>query len=553
MRRYLSLIVLLVSGMATAAWSQGKTAEAKALLGRGKTTEALALLRQAVTGNPRDLAAWELLGETHLQAGRPDSAIVVGQTVIDVDNKNPLGYILVAKGAVAQKDFALAFKTLKNGRKNTKNNAALLTQLGEVYLAADSIEQAVATYTLAKEADPQNSAAYEGLGDAYARMGSTGMGILQYEKSLEIDSLQAALHHKLAKAYYKERRYTEAARTYERLTSLDTTNQAALFELGKIYVAAKLPREAARVYKTHVRRFPQVEEAWPLYMEAMFQSRQYQESAEAAQHILQRDPKAINAMRVLAASQAELKKYPEAIAAYQRLSALDTLSVDDLKRLGRSYAETRQDSLAALTYEKVVVRDPSQWNLYSDIGALYMRLKKFDIAANMFEKEFVKDPDSPAMASTYINYANCKMALRQWNEARAGLRKALTLQPKYLRGRNSLGLCLSQVDSVEEARKQYEMVIATGDSAREKYRAELAEANRQLGFLNLLDKKYPAAENYLLASLKLDDNDYQTHLWLAQAYALQNKREDARREYNRVLKLSPGHKDALEGLKLLGQ
>ncbi len=553
MKRHTPLIAFLVLSMATAVWSQSKVAEAKALLARGKTTEALALLRQAVALSPRDLAAWELLGETQLRAGQPDSAIIAGERVINIDNKNPRGYILVAQGATAKKDYALAFKTLKNGRKSIKNSAALLAQLGEVYLAADSVEQAVATYTLAKEADPKNPAAYEGLGDAYARMGSAGMGILQYEKSLEIDSLQASLHHKLARAYYKERRYTEAARSYERLTGLDTTNQSALFELGKIYVSAKLPREAARVFKTHVRRFPQVEEAWPFYMDAMFQSRQFQESVEAARHVLQKNPTATGALRVLAASQAELKDYPAAIASYQRLSAADTLSVDDLKRLGRSYAETRQDSLAALTYEKVVAKDPNQWNLYSDIGALYMRLKKFDIAANMFEREFVKDPDSPAMASTYINYANCKMALRQWNEARAGLRKALQLQPKYLRGRNSLGLCLSQVDSVQEARKQYELVIAQGDSAREKYRAELAEANRQLGFLNLLDKKYPAAEDYLLASLKLDDNDYQTHLWLAQAFALQNKREEAKREYNRVLKLNPGHKDALEGLKLLGQ
>lgn len=553
MKRLIALLVLMGLGAGSTALSQNnKVSEARGLLNQGKTQEALKALRQATTVNPRDLEAWTLLGEAYLQASQSDSAIVAGQKAIDINGKDPAGYVLVAKAALVKKDFDLAYSTIKKGRKNLRNNPALLVQLGHVYMANDSTEQAVAAYTLAKEADGNNVTAYEGLGDAYAKMGSMGMGILQYEKSLEIDSLQADLYHKLAKSYFKERRYTEAARTYERLTSIDTTNQTALFELGKIYTAARLPREAARVFKTHVRRFPKVEEAWPLYMDAMFQSRQFQESMEAAQHVLQLNPSDVNALRTLAASQTELKNYPEAITAYGRLSSVDPLSTDDLKRLGRAYMASGQDSLAASTYEKVVKADPEQWDLYSDIGALYMRMRKFDVAADMFEKEFTHDPDAPAMATVYINYANCKMALRQWDAARSGFRKAVVLQPKYLRGRNSLGLCLSQVDSVQEARKQYEEVIALAEEDREKYKAELAEANRQLGFINLLDKKYAGAESYLLSSLKLDDSDAQTHLWLAQAYALQNKREDAKREYNRVLKLSPGHKDALEGLKLLG-
>jgi len=67
----------------------------------------------------------------------------------------------------------------------------------------------------------------------------------------------------------------------------------------------------------------------------------------------------------------------------------------------------------------------------------------------------------------------------------------------------------------------------------------------------LVKKNVEGSIPYLEKAVKLRPDDENAHLWLAQAYHSIAKVEDARREYNAVLKINSKNADAIKGLRLL--
>jgi tetratricopeptide (TPR) repeat protein len=188
--------------------------------------------------------------------------------------------------------------------------------------------------------------------------------------------------------------------------------------------------------------------------------------------------------------------------------------------------------------------------VYSDLGTVYMRQRQFDKAAVVFEKKFTQDSTA---VSAYVNYALSNMALQKWNLSRVALYRALKLKPDYVQGHLFLARTLMQMDSLASAKKTCEKIVKLAGASPATYKTELAEAHGYIGFALLLEKKYPEASEALTASIKLIDNNPQTRLWRAQAYALAGKSEDAVAEYKVVLKLDPQNKEAKKNLALFAQ
>jgi tetratricopeptide (TPR) repeat protein len=550
MKRWRLLVMGVLLVQALPLFGQPQLTKGKELLQRGEINAALAELRQAVAQSPKNSVAWFWLGEAYLQAAKLDSAAFAAEKAVDLDGKGAAGYLLLSKVRLAEKNIGEALAVLRAGLKFNKQDHALLVQHGKALVAADSSDLAIVAFTKAQSVAPNDPVTYEALGDIYFRQGGNVVAIMQYEKARELDSLQANLQYKLAKTYMKERRYNEAARAYQMVVELDTTNQEAVFELAKLYFAAKWYDKATRLLPDYVRRHPESPEALAMYVEALYLSRQYKEVLVAAGKMLQAEPHSAKTLRMLAHAQYELREYAPAIATYQKLAQEEKLSGDELKRLGKAYVETKQDSLAALTLAETVRQNANAAEVYGDLGAIYMRLRQFDTAAAAFEKRFTLDSTS---VSAYMNYALCNMALQKWDIARPALYRTLKLKPDYMQGHLALARTLMQMDSLQQAKKVCEKIVKLAGAASANYKSELAEAHGYIGFVLLLDKKYPEAIEALTASIRLIDNNAQTRLWRAQGLALSGKMEEAVAEYKVVLKLDPQNKEAKKNLTLLTQ
>ena len=524
---------------------------ARALIKQNKSTEAIHLLEQAIQKNPLNLNAYHLLGQIFLEKSQLDSAEFWGRQMLNVENDSASSYIVLTQALALKKNFVEALTLIDKGLKRTKNNPRLLMQKGNIYLLADSTENAIAAYANAKEANPHNVSAYRGLYDAYLKLGAEAMAVLQLEKAIEIDSTQADLSYKLAKHYYKARRYNEAAKCYQRILKMDPSNDNAAWELGKLYYDAKKYENAVLILEPYVKRQADNMKAWQVYMEALIKIDRYADAKSAAEHMLKKDANSAAATRALAKAEYHLKEYEPAVKTYLNLSKIDTLSADDYRFLGKSYMELKVDSLSTKYLELSLDKDSTQKDVWNDLGGNYMRMKKWDQAVYAFQRRIALDSTSTA---AYVNYALSSMASSKWENARQALYEALSLQPSYLKGHLYLARCLSQMDSTAAARMQYQKFIELAEAQNSgNFKTELGEAYKMISFSYLIDKNLPKALDALTKTVKFRNDDTEVHLWRAQTLHALDKRKEAEAEYHEVLKLDPKNKDAKTGLEILAQ
>ncbi|MGA3243595.1 MAG: tetratricopeptide repeat protein [Bacteroidota bacterium] len=546
------LCIVFVSGLS----AQAQIDNAKELLKQGKAKEAIGLLRQALETAPRNMDAWQTLAQAYLKVSNNDSAKIAGQRMISIDEKNYNGYLIVSKIEESQKDVKGAYTTLTTGLQEKKGEAQLLIALGGLLLRADSVDRAIVVLTQAKEASPNSAVIYDNLGDAYNKQGVPAFAITQYEKSIELDSMKAEIYIKLGKLYYKERRYNDAAKAYARVVTLDPSNKEILLELCKMYMASR-PKQydnAAKYLKLYTQRFPKEIEPWGMYTEALFNLRQFPEALDAAGQVLKADPKNGKALRYQATSLFVLKKYKESVDSFKKLQAVDTMKVDDYMRLGDANMELKQTQAAVIAYEEVLKLDPNKKDVFNKAAAAFMSDGKYAQAAALFQRRFSIDSSSAALSS-YLNYAGCKIALKEYDSARIAYRTFISKRPDYPPAWLGLAhaLLLQSPDSLQRAKVAYEEWLKLIPPAEEaKYKKDLAEAHKNIGVAFLVDKKYEQAIAPLKKSLQYNDTDADTHLRLGQANAMLGNKEEAIKEYQKAFKLDPKNKDAKKGLELLG-
>jgi tetratricopeptide (TPR) repeat protein len=216
--------------------------------------------------------------------------------------------------------------------------------------------------------------------------------------------------------------------------------------------------------------------------------------------------------------------------------------------------ELKQTQAAVAAYEEGLKLDPNKKDVFNKAAQAFMTEFKYAQAAALFQRRFTLDSSSAALSS-YLNYAGCKIQLKEYDSARIAYRTFISKKADYPSAWLGFArsLLLLSSDSLQAARRAYEEWLKLIPAADEtKYKKELAEAHKNIGVAYLVDKKYESAIPPLKKSLQFTDTDDDTHLRLGQAYALTSNKEDAIKEYQKALKLNPKNKDAKKGLEMLG-
>jgi tetratricopeptide (TPR) repeat protein len=285
-----------------------------------------------------------------------------------------------------------------------------------------------------------------------------------------------------------------------------------------------------------------------MFMESLFNSRQFKDVPAAADRVLKFDANHANALRFKARAFFELKQYPAAIDGFLAVEKADTLIDEDFRKLGRAYQETGKDSLAARAYERSLALDSNQTNVMNDAGTLYMKMKRWEDAARLFEKRY--QLDSTAVGA-YINYANCMLALEKFDNAAGALEQAIRRNPDYVPAYTRLGIAYLQMKDYPKARSTFELAVKVIDTSVTKYKSDLAQAYRYIGLAQLLDKQWNDAIASLRKSLDIEPKDESTLLWTAQGLQNAQKKDEAIKFYKEVLKVNKTNEQAKKGLEVL--
>jgi tetratricopeptide (TPR) repeat protein len=197
--------------------------------------KAVEFLKAAVTSDPSDGEATQLLGLSYYLNGYPAQAIPLLEKVqgwlprANVDASYILGicYIQTKNYPLARRAFARMFDVPEDSAASYLFTSRMLFRQEFDPVAEEYAQKAAAL-------DPKLPLAHFLLGELYLFKSRVPEAIAEFQKELAIDPAHAATYYKLADAYSRIQRYDDAERLLQRSIWLDATSTGPYILMGKV-------------------------------------------------------------------------------------------------------------------------------------------------------------------------------------------------------------------------------------------------------------------------------------------------------------------------------
>ena len=178
------------------------------------------------------------------------------------------------------------------------------------------------------------------------------------------------------------------------------------------------------------------------------------------------------------------------------------------------------------------------------MGSIYEKQGEIDPAIQEYKKALKADEKNAvvhlALAAAYIKKKDILQAIQEVN-------RAIAIEPEAVEPHAILALLYFSQDNLPEAGKEYEKALRNAANLEPKN----ISVFKSLGILYLQQKNYKAAEDSFKYIIKIAENDYEAHFFLANSLDEQKERPAAEKELDLVLKLNPDYHQALNYLGYL--
>ncbi len=601
-----TIAVLLLGCVVSIGYGQDYLSKAKVALGVKDTATAITNLEQALKAGQKTGDVHYYLGVIKFSRGQFAEAKKNFDESVRIDDENVESLRYLGECELKLGDTQGAIARFRRVMKLAPKNAAVAASYGKALLAADSLDGAILHLTRAKESTPDDPSIYDALGDAFAKQNVVPMAVMNYQKAIDLDSLSTERHVKLAKFHEKNRQYTEAVKQFDEIIKLDSTNAEAYVQEGNIYLRAKMYKQAVPALKTYTGLRPKSVEGSVLYVKALSGAGDDSAVVKEAKRSLKLDSANADVWRLLAQSQVETREFADALASYEALKRRKAFLPEDQDKYGLSLFRLGRDDEALKSLTEAITMDSTNCDAYFSLGSIYMKKKDYQQAAAMFDKRIACDPRSMSLAA-YLNAAASHMQTKNFPRVRELLVTTIEKRPDYLPARLWLARYYTQVDSLDNAKAEYDSVLKQIGPNVDKYKKEAAEAHYLLGMyyfrrqqfgqavesfrrasgygyedaslrltwgqavMQTLDPTGDAADNdkkieecirLFRRTIDLDPGNSQGHLWLAQGLIRSRKegedavnkklQEEACSELRKVLKLDPRNEDAKKSIERIG-
>lgn len=479
--------------------------------GKGAGLDRLIEEYQAKTkANDDKIKYWLILGHLLKAKARYQEAFAAYDKAIELDPKNPLGYLgrgstgmMIGKNQEAGADFEKAL-AMENDRNKKQE---ILRKLADIAFAQRDWNNAQRYYDQLIELDPRNE---------YLRMEYAQVLIKykRYEKALE----QYEALVKLAGGNVKARATTlrDLGELYERMgddeKALQTYAKAQSYVRSDNWLYREVEQRIIGVY----RRLDRLEE----YLEQ--KSKQW------------RSPSFDQAM-MLASIYDELGKEDDALKHYELARRKSPRSVDPRVKIIQILQRRGQNKDVIKAYEELIRVDGSQARYQFELAKLHQRNgdnKKAEAVLTNIQRRFRRDPDvMVTLADTYMRVGLKEDALKVYKDL-------VSAYPKNDSFIISLGEYYYQAGEVDRAIATWRKVLSSNLSK--------SEANARLGQVmvdhNMVDKGI----SFLEKAVEQAPKERETLRALASAYESGRRFSEAVATWERILALSDQPQSASE-------
>ena len=214
----------------------------------------------AVDLRPDSAAAYQTLGALYLMAKRYQQAADALETALEYDADDAWTYELLARvltsvnqPEAAQRARGEAIERYRDVVASRPDDpVAAHLDLGNAYLSADQLDEALVEFSAAEAVSPDTPSVYRGLGNVHYWQGNRALAIAEYERWIELASNDADAYLLLGIMQSEEGDLTTAIATLEDAARLTTCDSAPHLLLGGLYLQVEDLERSAAAYEQAV-------------------------------------------------------------------------------------------------------------------------------------------------------------------------------------------------------------------------------------------------------------------------------------------------------------
>jgi tetratricopeptide (TPR) repeat protein len=341
----------------------------------------------------------------------------------------------------------------------------------------------------------------------------------KYEQVIYKDKQNIPARLAIAKAYTGGRNFSDARRLLQEVFSIDSTSLMGHKLMGELCYLTGNYTEASKNYTYYADRSKLDPSEMEKFVNILWFNKEYAKANKIIKQLLAMGSKSEVLLRLYAYTCAETKQGSEGLEAirsfFNRRTVIDSsrLIASDFDYYGRLLAATGKDSLAIIQYKKSLSLDSTQFNIYEQIAKSAEKMKDFVQAVEAYNRLIKSKPNTPSSIffqkgrnlMLLIDIATVKADTALTNgylrEAANSFEKVIELTPNSHLGYQWKGRALSALDPETTkglAKECYLKAVSMLEAKNQpdKYRQDLIEGYRYLGYLNyLLYDKSKAEKN----------------------------------------------------------
>ncbi len=290
--------------------------------------------------------------------------------------------------------------------------AAGHVQRGEVLLADDDLEAALAEFTAASELDPQIAVAHSKLGFIYQRMGEYEQAITAFANAVRCDPFSFPDTVNLARLYHFTRRLNDAVQAYLHACDLAPSDFDAQLNLGVCYHELGNPDLAVERFQKAVEIDPDKPHAFVNLGVAFEAQGKYYEAISAYKDALERDNRQPLVLVNLARAYMVQDRLKIAQLTLEAALQLDERLAPAHEAMGYCLFRLADYDDAEKSYREALIHDSKLPRSYAGLGSVYALLYLEDMTSNEYRDRALEnwhrslelDPDQPKVHNLIAKY-----------------------------------------------------------------------------------------------------------------------------------------------------
>ncbi len=284
------------------------------------------------------------------------------------------------------------------------DSASAHFKLGEALLEQQQGEAAITAYRQAIQLNPETFIFHVGLGKALAQQQQWDGAVTAYETAIQLNPNFSWAYHHLGSILQQQQRYDEAIAAYRKELRLNPQFYWSYLHLGDLLLKTHQTEAAIAIYEQAVALNPHQPEAKQRLKQAHFSPEQ------RADHLLQQH------------------QWQAAEIAYQDAIALNRQRSWSYYGLGYARLKQNQWETAATAFQQGIEFNPDCSWFYSHLGYCQFKQGHIQAAIAQYHQALEINPDIP---ETHLRLGDIWVRQNQYHDAIAAYLQAIELQPNW--------------------------------------------------------------------------------------------------------------------------